>query len=92
MEYLIRRGVPQRTGHEIVGQLVGLCERRGCRLADLSAEDFAAAPPAIGQEVAGSLGVANAVQAFRSYGSTAPDQVAEQLAAWKAKLGAAMEG
>ena len=31
MEYLIRQGVPQRTGHEIVGHLVGLCERQGCR-------------------------------------------------------------
>ncbi|HEX8201758.1 MAG TPA: argininosuccinate lyase, partial [Isosphaeraceae bacterium] len=27
MEYLIKKGIPQRTGHEIVGRLVGLCER-----------------------------------------------------------------
>ena len=36
MEYLIKGGVPQRTGHEVVGHLVGLCESKGCRLADLS--------------------------------------------------------
>ena len=28
MEYLIERGVPQRTAHEVIGRLVGLCERR----------------------------------------------------------------
>ena len=87
MEYLIQKGVPQRSGHEVVGKLVGLCERRGCRLADLTADDLAAAHPAIGPDVAGSLGVANAVAAFQSFGSTAPHRVAEQLAEWKAKLG-----
>jgi argininosuccinate lyase len=86
MEYLIKRGVPQRSGHEIVGKLVGLCERRGCRLTDLTAADFAAASPAIGPEVRDSLGVANAIAAFRSFGSTAPSQVAAQLAAWKTRL------
>ena len=87
MEYLIQKGVPQRSGHEVVGKLVGLCERRNCRLADLTADDLAAAHPAIGPDVAGSLGVANAVAAFQSFGSTAPHRVAEQLAAWKARLG-----
>ena len=86
MEYLIRKGIPQRTGHEIVGKLVGLCERRGGRLADLSAADFAAAHPAIGPDVADALGVANAVNAFRSYGSTAPGEVAAQLDLWKQRL------
>jgi len=83
MEYLIQQGVPQRTGHEIVGHLVGLAERQGCRLADLSDEDFAAANPKLTPEVKKTLGVANAVQAFRSYGSTAPDEVDKQLARWK---------
>jgi len=86
MEYLIKKGVPQRTGHEVVGRLVGDCERRGCRLADLSAEDFAAAHPAIGPDVADALGVGNAVKAFRSYGSTAPGEVAEQLGRWQRRL------
>ncbi len=84
MEYLIKQGVPQRTGHEIVGHLVGLAERQGCRLADLSDEDFAAANPQLTPEVKQTLGVANAVAAFRSYGSTAPAEVEKQLARWQA--------
>jgi argininosuccinate lyase len=87
MEYLIKAGVPQRTGHEIVGHLVGLCESKGCRLADLTAEDFANAHPKLDSAVISALGVSNAVKAFRSYGSTAPDEVEKQLARWKERLG-----
>jgi len=86
MEYLIAKGVPQRTGHHIVGQLVALCERRGCRLADLSLADLQVASPAIGEDVTSALGVENAVKAFRSYGSTAPAEVEKQLERWKAVL------
>ncbi len=86
MEYLITRDVPQRTGHEVVGNLVKLCEHRRCRLVDLSPEDFAAAHPAIGADVKEALGVENAVNSFRSYGSTAPAEVARQLASWKTDL------
>lgn len=83
MEYLIKQGVPQRTGHEVVGHLVGLAERQGCRLADLPDADFAAANPKLTPDVKQTLGVANAVAAFRSYGSTAPAEVDKQLARWK---------
>ncbi len=86
MEYLIKQGVPQRTGHEIVGHLVGLAERQGCRLADLSDADFLAANPQLTPEVKQTLGVANAVGAFQSYGSTAPGEVEAQLARWQEAL------
>jgi argininosuccinate lyase len=86
MEYLIAKGIPQRTSHEIVGRLVGLCERRRCRLAELSDADFAAAHPAIDSGVRATLGVKNAVEAFRSQGSTAPKEVAAQLQRWKKNL------
>src|SRR4029078_13356670 len=62
MEYLIRKGVPQRSAHEVVGRLVATCEARGCRFADLSREDLAAANPALGPDVKDSLGVVNAVR------------------------------
>ena len=35
MEALISRGVPMRSAHEAVGNLVRECEQRKCRLADL---------------------------------------------------------
>ena len=86
MEYLIGRGVPQRTAHEVVGKLVALCDVRSCRLADLTDEEFAAIHPALDADLRKSLGVVNAVQAFRSYGSTAPSQVEMQLQLWEKRL------
>jgi len=86
MEYLIGKSVPQRTAHEVVGKLVALCEGRSCRLTDLSDADFAAIHPALDADLRKSLGVANAVKAFRSYGSTAPAEVERQLKHWEERL------
>jgi argininosuccinate lyase len=86
MEFLIKHGVPQRTGHEIVGKLVRIALERDCRLADLSQAEFTAAHPVLDSRVYDSLGAANAVAAFVSYGSTAPAEVAKQTAYWKQKL------
>jgi len=88
MEYLIRQGVPQRTAHEVIGHLVGRCEQLGCRrLADLPDAELSRAYPGLGPGVKDVLGVANAVGAFRSYGSTAPGEVENQLSSWKERLG-----
>jgi argininosuccinate lyase len=88
MEFLIQQEVPQRTAHAVIGRLVGECESRGLkRLADLSDTDLLAAHPSLGPGTRERLGVANAVRAFQSYGSTAPEQVETQLQRWKNKLG-----
>lgn len=87
MEYLIRHGVPMRTAHETVGQLVAACEGEGKRLAELPLERLKAACDKIESDVFGVLGVANAVNVLTSYGSGGGAPVREQLARWKAKFG-----
>jgi len=87
MEWLIQKGVPQRSAHEVIGHLVGLCEQRGLkRLADLPDEEFSKASPALDHGAKAVLGVANAVKAFRSVGSTAPAEVEAQLRGWQSRL------
>jgi argininosuccinate lyase len=86
MEHLILKGVPMRAAHEAVGNLVRLCEQRRCRLADLPAEEFDSIRPGLSSGVYMVLGVPNALASFRSQGSTAPQEVTRQLAAWKARL------
>ncbi len=86
MEFLIGRGVPMRSAHEAVGKLVRQCEETGCALAQLPADAFDAIQPGLGAEVYRVLGVANALAAFQSVGSTAPRQVALQLEAWQTRL------
>ena len=87
MEFLIAQGVPMRSAHEAVGKLVRLCEERRCPLAELPHEAFDGVSAGLSQGVYKVLGVANALQAFRSAGSTAPAEVAKQVARWKQLLG-----
>ncbi|HLW64448.1 MAG TPA: argininosuccinate lyase [Gemmataceae bacterium] len=86
MEKLIQSGMPMRSAHEAVGKLVQKCEHKRCRLADLPAADYETLQAGLSKEVYSVLGVANALKAFRSYGSTAPPEVEKQLARWRGQL------
>jgi argininosuccinate lyase len=86
MEFLVGQGVPMRSAHEAVGKLVRLCEERRCRLSDLPPEEYESIRPGLGSGVYKVLGVANALAAFRSAGSTAPAEVEKQLAHWHKRL------
>lgn len=88
MEWMIAKGIPQRTAHHAVGGIVGEAVRRGVTLEKLPIEVMQQHAPSIDASVSKCLGAANAVAAFTSEGSTAPARVAEQIAAWKVKLGA----
>ncbi|GAB6167239.1 argininosuccinate lyase [Thermostilla marina] len=86
MEYLIRRGIPQRTAHGLVGRLVRKAMEKGCPLRELSLDELREAEPSLDESVYNVLGVENTVKAMQSYGSTAPDQVRQQILRWKERL------
>ena len=86
MEFLIKRGTPQRKAHHLIGQLVRTATEKSVTLAELSLKDFQELDSSLDKSVYDVLGVRNAVAAFQSEGSTAPARVAEQVAAWKARL------
>ena len=56
MEYLIQRGVPQRTAHETIGKLVATAMERGVPLAGLDVADLQAAHAAARRGGAGRAG------------------------------------
>jgi argininosuccinate lyase len=86
MEFCILQGIPMRAAHEAVGKLVRLCEERRCRLADLPPNIYESVSAGLSAGVYKVLGVANALSAFRSAGSTAPSEVERQMIAWHSKL------
>lgn len=86
MEYLIQKGIAQRTAHHLVGSLVNQAMQLGVSLAELPVETLKAAHPALDEEVRKVLGVENAVAAFRSYGSAAPVEVRRQIERWRGRL------
>ena len=87
MEYLIKKGVPMRSGHEVVGKLVRHCETKKCRLADLSVAELKKVCPQIEADVQSVLGATNAIAAFQSLGSTGRASVEQQLSEWQKRLG-----
>ena len=86
MEYLIRKGVPMRTGHETVGGLVGQCERESKRLADLTLTELQSVCDLIEEDVFEVLGAENAMAALSSYGSGGREPVRVQVAQWRERL------
>ncbi len=86
MEYLILRGVPMRTGHEVVGKLVALCESRHCKLANVPLADMQQACDKITADVSQVLGTHNVVAALQTYGSGGRLPVQDQLKAWRERL------
>ena len=86
MEWMIKKGMPQRRAHHLVGAMVGEAMNRKVALKDLPLETFQSHAPEMDATIYDCLGTENAVAAFVSYGSTAPTQVAAQIKDWKAKL------
>jgi argininosuccinate lyase len=80
-ELLVRRGVPFREAHEVVGHLVVWCQVHDCDLTAVSDADLARISPQLTPDVRQVLTVAGALAARDSPGGTAPARVAEQLAA-----------
>lgn len=85
-EYLVKKGVPFRMAHEIVGKIVRECIRVQCKLVDLQLEGFKAFSSVIEKDVYKVLGVENCIKNYKSYGSTAPGFVKKRIAYWEKKL------
>jgi len=79
-EHLVRRGVPFREAHEVVGHLVVWCQVHDCELGEVSDADLARISPQLTPDVRGVLTVEGALAARDGRGGTAPVRVAEQLA------------
>ncbi len=86
-DWLVRVArLPFRTAHHVTGRLVRAAEARGVDLSDLTLEEMRAVEPAITDDVFSVLGVDASVASRVSLGGTAPVRVAEQAAAWLARL------
>ncbi|MEI2764727.1 MAG: argininosuccinate lyase [Dermatophilaceae bacterium] len=90
-EWLVRRGVPFRTAHEVAGACVRECEQRGCELWDLGDADLAAVSPHLTPQVRSVLSVAGSLACRDGRGGTAPVRVAEQLEQVRAAAASARE-
>ena len=80
-ELLVRRGVPFRDAHEVVGHLVVWCQVNDKDFDQLTDDELAKVSPHLTPDVREVLNVPGALASRKAYGGTAPERVREQLAA-----------
>jgi argininosuccinate lyase len=85
-EYLVRKGIPFREAHGIVGCLVTYCENRGMKLADVELDDLKKYSPVIERDVYRFLGAANVVARYVTEGSAGTKQAKQSIAFWNKQL------
>jgi argininosuccinate lyase len=86
-DYLVNRGIPFRKAHECIGKAVALCAERGCELPQLTLADYQTISPAFAADVFDMLRLEKSMSARQAIGAPSPENVAAQLARWKAMLG-----
>jgi len=84
--YLVRKGVPFRRAHELVGKAVRSCLEKSCELEQLSPEDFARCGIQADQQFYDALTLANVLAIHDVEGGTAPARVRQALSTAKEKL------
>ena len=85
-DYLVRKGLPFRDAHEVVGRSVAYCVERGCDLADLALAELQRFSPDIAEDVFDILRLEGSVAARNHIGGTAPAQVRAAIARARERL------
>jgi len=79
-DYLVRRGVPFRQAHHLVGRAVRRSEERGVSLSKLTLGEYTAISPVFGQDIYAVLDMETSVEARSVRGGTARAAIEEQIA------------
>jgi len=86
-DYLVRKGIPFRDAHAVVGRAVRQALDTGARLEELSLEALRALEPRIGEDVYDVLSLEGSVGARNHPGGTAPAQVKAAIDRARTKIG-----
>lgn len=86
-EYLVRKGIPFRQAHHLVGRLVAQCEKEGkTKLSDLTLEQFKSASEVFDADVYATLNAQGVCRAYQTAGSAGPKSAKKQIAYWRQVL------
>jgi len=85
-DYLVRKGVPFRQSHHLVGQVVKRAEELGVGLARLGLDDYQVIHPAFAEDLYQALDFPQSVSRRATPGGTAPDAVRAQIERARALL------
>ncbi len=89
-DYLVRKGLPFREAHEVVGKLVGVSVQRGITLRDLTLKDLQSASKLFRPDALRVLDARRSLQSRTAEGAPSPRRVAARLAWWRKRLASAV--
>jgi argininosuccinate lyase len=82
-DYLVRKGVPFRGAHRVVGSIVRECVKKGIGLAELPLKNYRRYSPAFNEDIYEFLDPRLSVSQKKSTGSTSPREVDRQIRSWR---------
>jgi argininosuccinate lyase len=85
-DYLVRKGLPFRDAHAVVGDIVRECMQKKCTLKDLPLRSYQRHSVLFDRDLYRLLNVKNSLKSKRSLGSTSPREVERALNSWEKKL------
>jgi argininosuccinate lyase len=85
-DYLVKKGLPFRDAHEVVGKAVGIGIQKGLDLSELTLAQLQEFSTLIQEDVFGVLTLAGSLNARDHHGGTAPNQVLKAVATAREKL------
>ena len=78
-DYLVRKGMPFRSAHEIVGKIVAYAEREGKELCDLDLSEFHSFSQQIEKDIFEVITVSGSIESKNSFGGTATKNVKKEI-------------
>jgi len=78
-DYLVKKNIPFREAHALVGKLVLECTKRGCALEDLTLEELRQISPVFEQDVYQAISLENCIKKRNVIGGPAPEAVEQAI-------------
>jgi argininosuccinate lyase len=86
-DYLVKKGMPFRQAHHVVGAVVALAEKSGKTLDVLPLSAFQSVDKMFAEDVTGVFDLRKAMSRRKLKGAPGTSEVKRQLARWKQRLG-----
>ena len=85
-DYLVKKGMPFRQAHEVIGNLVLYCSENGKKLDELSVEEFKSFSELFSADILTVVQLENVVKHRKLVGGPAPKTVLAEIRKMKSKL------